>query len=202
MSTDWFHHRDTFLLTAVGWTAMMSVMMAPTVAPWVAAVHRFGFAREESRRRVQRTVLFGAGYVAVWSLFGLVVALAQHLIAFPSTWNGPILVGAGLFQFTAMKRACLMHCRNPFSFLLSRWKDGPLSSFRLGLSHGAYCLGCCWALMVTSLAVGFMNLWWMAALAVMTCVEQATPWGARIRAPIGLALIALGLWQSLVGLTF
>lgn len=173
---------------------MMSVMMAPTVAPWIAAFHRFGLAGNESR---ERTLLFAIGYVAIWSLFGGVIALTERLIVVPSMWNGPILIGAGLFQFTAMKRACLMHCRNPFSFLLTRWRDGPLSSFRLGLSHGAYCLGCCWALMVTSLAVGFMNVWWMAGLAVVTCVEQTAPWGARLRTPIGLLLIALGLWQGL-----
>jgi predicted metal-binding membrane protein len=103
------------------------------------------------------------------------------------------LAGAGGFQFTALTQACLTHCRNPFSFLLMRWKDGPRSALQLGLAHGAYCLGCCWALMLTSLAVGFTSLWWMAALAALSFGEQVAPWGARLRLPAGLSLIAAGV---------
>jgi predicted metal-binding membrane protein len=187
------HDTGSLAATALGWTAMMAVMMAPTVAPWVTAFYRFGLSAGDNASRLPATVWFVSGYFVVWSLFGIVVALTQALIGFPPEWSGTILVGAGLFQFTSLKQACLTHCRNPLSFLLARWKDGPRSAMHLGLSHGVYCLGCCWALMITLLAVGFMSLWWMAALAALTFVEQATPWGARLRVPIGVGLIAAAL---------
>jgi predicted metal-binding membrane protein len=186
------HGSGALAISALGWTAMMAVMMAPTVAPWVTAFYRFGLATGEKASRLRSALLFLSGYFAVWSLFGLAIALAQASIEFPAEWSGGILIGAGVFQFTPMKQACLTHCRNPFSFLLTRWNDGPRSAVDLGLRHGVYCLGCCWALMLTSLAVGFMSLWWMAALAFVTFVEQATPWGAHLRVPIGLGLIAVG----------
>jgi predicted metal-binding membrane protein len=186
------HDPETLAFSVLGWTAMMALMMAPTVAPWVTAFYRFG-ASAGSKANLIPTVLFVGGYFAIWSLFALVVVLAQSAVTVPSGWNGLILAGAGLFQFTSLKQACLTHCRSPFSFLLARWKNGPRSAVNLGFLHGAYCLGCCWALMLTSLAVGFMSLWWMAALAVLTFVEQTVPWGHRLRVPIGLALIAAGL---------
>jgi predicted metal-binding membrane protein len=194
MPHHWSHVSETLALTAASWTAMMSVMMAPTVAPWAAAFHRFGLAQGENRTRFPATLSFLSGYFVVWALFGFVVALAQVAVVPSARSSGVILVGAGLFQFTSLKQTCLMHCRNPFSFLLARWQDGPLSAFHLGASHGAYCVGCCWALMMTSLAVGFMSLWWMAALAATTFVEQAIAWGARLRAPVGVALVAIGLY--------
>jgi predicted metal-binding membrane protein len=191
------HHQlirfETLLAATASWTAMMALMMTPTVGPWVAAYHRFGLTAGEHLARVRGTLLFASGYFAVWSLFGAVLAVAQMKFAITGTWSGEILAGAGLFQFTPLKQACLTHCRNPFSFLLLRWKDGPLSAFRLGMSHGTFCLGCCWALMLTSLAVGFMSLWWMAVLAALTFVEQVMPWGARLRVPIGVALLAVGV---------
>lgn len=191
------HHQlirfETLLAATASWTAMMALMMTPTVGPWVAAYYRFGLTAGEHLARVRGTLIFASGYFAVWSLFGAVLAVAQMKFAITGAWSGVILAGAGLFQFTPLKQACLTHCRNPFSFLLLRWKDGPLSAFRLGMSHGTFCLGCCWALMLTSLAVGFMSLWWMAVLAALTCVEQVMPWGARLRVPIGVALLVVGV---------
>ena len=172
---------------------MMGLMMAPTVAPWVLAYHRFGLTAGPHLARMRGTASFAAGYLVVWSLFGFAVAIVQTHTAVNGPLSGLLLAAAGGFQFTALKQACLTHCRNPFSFLLMRWKDGPMSALHLGIAHGAYCLGCCWALMLTSLAVGFTSLWWMAALAVLSFSEQATPWGARLRVPIGLALIAAGV---------
>ncbi len=190
------HHQlvasDTLIVAALSWTAMMGLMMAPTVAPWIAAYHRFGLTAGAGLVRLRATLLFASGYVAVWSLFGLAVALVQTKFAITGPWSGAILAGAGLFQFTSIKQACLTHCRSPFSFLLARWKNGPLAAFHLGASHGAFCLGCCWALMLTSLAVGFTSLWWMGALAALTFVEQTMPWGARLRIPIGVTLLAAG----------
>jgi predicted metal-binding membrane protein len=193
MARHLFHSPETLAVSALSWTAMMALMMAPTVAPWLMASYRFGSSTGGWGNRWLSATAFAGGYLAVWMLFGVVVAFAQRVVQIPANWTGVVLVGAGLFQFTALKRACLTHCRNPFSFLLARWKNGPRSATALGVSHGIYCLGCCWALMVTSLAVGFMSLWWMTAIAVVTFVEQATVTGARLRIPIGLALIGVGL---------
>jgi predicted metal-binding membrane protein len=104
-----------------------------------------------------------------------------------------VLIGAGLFQFTLLKRACLTHCRNPLSFLLARWNNGPIGGYRLGLSHGWFCVGCCWALMATTLVVGMSNLWWMLAVTAAVFVEQVVPRGHLLRVPLGVALVGAGL---------
>jgi predicted metal-binding membrane protein len=160
----------------------------------VAAFHRFAFITGGEARRRRSTVSFAAGYFMVWSSFGVALALLQTVVAIPARWSGAILIGAGVFQLTPLKTMCLTHCRNPFGFLLTRWKNGPPSPLDLGLRHGVYCVGCCWALMLTCMAVGFMNLWWMAVLAALTFAEQAAPREASLRIPIGLALVAAGVW--------
>lgn len=187
----------TWLSLTFGWTLMMSVMMMPTVAPWIGAFHRFGVARNARSARLVATALFAAGYFVIWAAFGGAVAVAQTWLTPQATVGSWLLAGAGVFQLTPLKQACLTHCRNPFSFFLTRWNDGPLSGFRLGASHGAYCVGCCWALMLASFAVGLTSLAWMAALAATTFAEQTLPFGARLRVPIGLLLVGGGVWKAL-----
>jgi predicted metal-binding membrane protein len=172
---------------------MMSVMMAPSVAPWIAAYHRFSGFSLPGRSHLRATAVFAAGYLAIWTLFGLGVALVQRGVGTPFAFGWQVLVGAGLYQLSPLKRACLTHCRSPLTFLLARWRDGPASAFHLGLQHGAYCVGCCWALMLTGLAVGFTSFWWMGALTAVTFAEQASPWGVWLRPPLGVALIGGGL---------
>ena len=111
------------------------------------------------------------------------------------THSAIVFLAAGLYQFAPLKRACLTHCRSPIGFFLTRWRNGPAAGFRIGLEHGIHCLGCCWALMATALAVGVMNLWWMAALAAIALVEQVAPHGDTFRRPLGVALIAAGVWR-------
>ena len=180
---------------ALAVTAMMSVMMAPTVAPWVVAFHRVSRAPGAGLGGAWSTVLFATGYLGVWLAFATVVSFARLVVAVPGEWGGALLVGAGLYQLSPLKQACLTHCRSPFSFLLARWKDGPRSALALGFAHGLYCLGCCWALMLTMFVAGLANAWWMAALAVVTFAEQVWPFGARLRVPIGIALMAMGAWR-------
>ncbi len=162
-----------------------------------------GAGRRARGPRAIGTAVFGAGYLAAWLVYSLGAALL-HLalqrtgVFDPGHGLGPaagaaILVAAGLYQFAPLKRACLTHCRNPFGFFLSRWRSGPAAGFRMGLLHGLFCVGCCWALMLTALAVGVMSLWWMAALTAAAFVEQAVPGGARLRVPLGLALIVGGI---------
>ena len=167
---------------AAMWMGMMTVMMVPTVWPWVAAFARLGGSR----------VVFSSGYAAAWLLYSIAAASIQLWLPhdLPNALAASILLIAGAFQFTPIKRACLMHCRNPLTYFLARWRDGRSGGFRMGLGHGAFCVACCWALMATTLAVGVMSLWWMAALAVVTFAEQVSPWGDRVRILVGVALIA------------
>jgi predicted metal-binding membrane protein len=113
--------------------------------------------------------------------------------------GGGLLVAAGLFQMTPLKAACLAHCRNPLSFFLARWQDGPVGAFQMGFRHGVYCLGCCWALMALSFALGVMNLLWMAALTLIICVEKIAFGGERMSRGLGFVLMAWGIWVLVVG---
>jgi predicted metal-binding membrane protein len=172
----------SFPALATMWFAMMTAMMVPTVWPWVSAFNRFGGNR----------AIFSTGYAVAWLLYSLAAASIQLLLPheLPRLLSASILFTAGAFQFAPIKRACLMHCRNPLTYFLTRWRDGPSGGFRMGFNHGLFCVACCWALMATTLAVGVMSLWWMAALAVVTFAEQVSPWGDRVRVIVGIALLA------------
>jgi predicted metal-binding membrane protein len=171
------------------WFAMMTAMMAPTVWPWVAAFNRFG----------GNTALFSGGYAAAWLLYSLAAASIQMLLPheLSTGLTASILLAAGAFQFAPLKRACLMHCRNPLTYFLVHWRNGASGSFGMGLHHGLFCVACCWALMATTLSVGVMSLWWMAAVAATTFAEQVSPWGEHVRIGVGLALIAGGAFALL-----
>ena len=181
----------------------MTAMMAPTVMPWLTAVHRFTDRSVTRAGRFGATAAFASGYLVVWLAYSVCAAAAQvALQMFESVSAGShvraaVLVAAGLFQLAPLKHACLTHCRNPLTYFLTRWRSGPVGGFHMGLGHGAYCVGCCWALMATALALGVMNLWWMAALTAAVFVEQVVPRGQLIRVPLALALIVAGVAPAL-----
>jgi predicted metal-binding membrane protein len=108
--------------------------------------------------------------------------------------SGAILIAAGVYQLTPFKGACLTHCRTPLGFLMSHWRDGTAGALRMGMAHGAYCLGCCWALMCVLFVVGVMTLLWVAAIAIFVLVEKVGPAGAIVSRVAGVVLIAFGLW--------
>jgi predicted metal-binding membrane protein len=194
-----------FVSLSLVWLLMMALMMAPIAWPWVLSFDRF--AAEGSRlQRRWATLRFCAGYIAAWSLFALAAAalqIAWSRIAWLDDRQPPPIAGsvffivAGLYQFSSLKSACLTHCRSPISYLLARWSNGPVGGFRLGFGHGLFCVGCCWALMATMVAAGAMETWWMAALTVVVFVEQVVPYGDRLRAPLGVALVAAGLARAI-----
>ena len=128
------------------WFVMMTVMMAPTVWPWVSAFNRLG----------GNTLIFSSGYAGAWLIYSVAAASIQLLLPHhvPPSIAAAILFTAGAFQFVPFKRACLMHCRNPLTYFLTRWRDGASGGFRMGFHHGLFCVACCWALMATTLAVG------------------------------------------------
>jgi predicted metal-binding membrane protein len=148
--------------------------------------------------------LFGLGYIAVWVAFSAAAALVQwglHQSAWlspsmavtSSRLGGMILILAGAYQLTPVKGACLRHCHSPLGFLLSNWRDGAKGAFEMGIRHGAYCLGCCWALMLVLFVVGVMNLAWVAALTVFILVERFGRTGMLIARVGGVAMILLGV---------
>jgi predicted metal-binding membrane protein len=192
-----------------GWTMMSVAMMLPSSLPLVTVF------RTMTRRRPRPGVDLGlliAGYLAIWALFGLVVFGADTVIHVSAEQAGLfatyewLLVGltllvAGLFQFAPLKYACLSQCRSPIGFVASHWHGGGHrgAAFGLGVRHGIFCVGCCWALMLVMFAVGGVNLGWMLALGAVMFLEKAVSWGRHITVPVGvlLALWGLGLLLGL-----
>jgi len=192
---------DVFFAFAM-WAVMMVGMMAASAAPVMllfAAMHR-GRAAQHWPLAV---LAFSAGYLLVWVGFSAGAALAQwalHRAAVLSPAmttssarvGGSILIAAGVYQFTPFKAACLTHCRSPLGFLMSGWRDGTVGALRMGIEHGRYCLGCCWALMCVLFVVGVMNLVWVAAMAIFVLVEKIAPAGALVARATGVAMITAG----------
>jgi predicted metal-binding membrane protein len=188
----------------VMWIVMMVAMMTPAAAPMIltfAAVHR---RRLADGRPAVPTAVFVLGYLAVWSLYSVAAALAQTALheaallspamaATSPLLAAALLIAAGVFQWTPLKRACLAACRSPLSFLMTGWREGRAGALVMGVRHGVYCLGCCWALMALLFVAGVMNLLWVAAIAVAVLVEKALPRGDVIGRVMGLALIAAGI---------
>jgi predicted metal-binding membrane protein len=187
------------------WWVMMVGMMLPSVAPVIltfATVNRNRRARGEP---YVPPALFAAGYLLAWAGFSLAATLAHEaleranlLSPMDMTTNSRLLGGllflaAGLYQFTPVKLACLRLCRSPLDFVVNHWRDGPGGALRMGLTHGLYCLGCCWILMLLLFAGGVMNLLWVAILAIAVLIEKlsAGPWIGRIG---GVLLAAYGTW--------
>jgi len=199
---------DVFFTFAM-WAVMMAGMMTASAAPVVllfAGIHR-GLGAPRAPRAV---FAFGAGYLLVWTGFSAVAALAQwalHQAAMLSPamttssarLGGAILMAAGAYQLTPFKGACLRHCRSPLGFLMSHWRDGTAGALRMGIDHGTYCLGCCWALMGVLFVVGVMNLVWVAAMTIFVLVEKVGPAGALVARVAGVAMIAAGalVWKGL-----
>jgi predicted metal-binding membrane protein len=189
------------VLYALAWVLMIAAMMLPTTYPVLAIFRTITRGRPDAQRL---TALVIAGFFAAWFVFGIVAHAADGALAWAasrSDWlslNGwmvgaAVLAGAGLFQFSALKYRCLEQCRTPFAFVASRWRGGAAArqAFRIGVDHGVFCVGCCWALMLCMFVVGTGSLGWMLVLAGLMAAEKNLPGGARLRLPVGLGLIAI-----------
>ncbi len=188
------------LLTFVMWTVMMVGMMAPSVTPVLLLAAN---APRSERHVIPPVLLFGAGYLLVWVGFSAIATVTQWLLhagallspamaASSPRIAGAILIGAGLYQLTPLKNMCLTHCRSPIDFLMSHWRGGRAGPIRMGVHHGLYCLGCCWALMAVLFAVGVMNLLWVAGLALLVLVEKMMPATVLVSRMAGAALLIAG----------
>lgn len=184
-------------LVAAMWWAMMVAMMVPSAAPAVllyAQVHR------RSNSGAPPTAAFLAGYLACWLGFALLAAWLQIAATSPVSMaldsralSGGVLIAAGLYQLSPFKDACLARCRSPAQFLSRHYRPGAWGAARLGLIHGAYCVGCCWLLMALLFVVGVMNLAWVAALTLLVAAEKMLPGGQWIARVAGAALIGWGV---------
>lgn len=190
-------------LTFVMWMVMMAGMMLPGAAPMILLYGAMVRKNAERGRVLPSVWLFVGGYLLVWSAFSLCAAFLQQLlqdaallspmmISSSKGLTATLLVAAGVYQLTPLKDHCLRQCREPVQFLMTHWHAGPGGAVRMGVVHGAYCLGCCWVLMLLLFAVGVMNLAWVAALAAFVFIEKLLPAGRLTSRFAGVALLALG----------
>jgi predicted metal-binding membrane protein len=186
------------------WGVMMAAMMLPSATPMIALYGAVSRSQARSGARVAPVAVFAATYLVVWLLVGVPVYAASVLVAglamaSPAVAGllpygvAVVLLAAGAYQFTPLKRVCLRVCQSPLAFLLARWRSGYAATLRLGLSHALYCVGCCWGLMAVLVAAGAMGLRWVLLLAVVVFAEKLLPRGAWTARVVGGALIVLGV---------
>jgi predicted metal-binding membrane protein len=200
-----------FAAFVVAWGVMMAAMMLPAVTPMLLLYRTMANRRKHSGAGLAATWILAAGYLLVWTAIGAAVyAVVQIASGFAGrldvperqTWAplalGGVLILAGLYQFTPLKRACLRHCQSPIGFVMGHWREGRLGALRMGLVHGAYCLGCCWALFTVLVAAGVMSLAWMLLLTLVVFAEKILPRGQQVAGVVGVAFIVLGV---LVGIS-
>jgi predicted metal-binding membrane protein len=193
----------TFALTLAMWIAMMIAMMVPSAVP-IALIYG-AVARKAAAQQnpVAPTFVFVAGYVAIWAVFSVAATTSQWIldrmallspmmVSRSSVLGSGLLIAAGVYQSTPLKRACLENCRAPAHFIARHWRPGRVGAFAMGVRHGAYCVGCCWALMALLFVGGVMNLLVIAAIAGFVLLEKTLPFaemGGRI---VGGAMAILG----------
>jgi predicted metal-binding membrane protein len=190
----------------VAWAVMMAAMMFPAAAPMILLFRAVAKQRRARTGAVVPTWVFVAGYLLVWIAVGAVTWVVVQALsdlagrlgtAERATWGplvlGAVLIGAGLYQLTPLKRLCLDHCRSPLAFVMTHWREGHGGVLQMGVVHGAYCLGCCWALFAVLVAAGVMSLAWMLLLTLVIFAEKVLPGGQRASSVVGVAFLVLGV---------
>jgi len=185
------------------WAVMMAAMMLPSAMPALLTFVRLS----EQSGQPARGYAFVGSYVTVWGGFSVAATAAQWalqalgwvdpMMASTSRWlTAALLVMAGAYQLSPLKRSCLSQCRTPVVFILGHWRPGIAGAFSMGARHGLFCVGCCWALMALLFVGGAMNLAWAAGLSVIVALEKLLPGGERLSGALGLGLIALGIVRA------
>lgn len=191
------------------WIVMMVAMMFPTAAPMILAFAAIYAGKRQRGQVFVPTWVFVAAYLTVWTFFGVLayaLALGAEQVARNSMWlmehaprlGGALLLLAGLYQLSPLKHLCLAKCRTPLQFIIASWRDGRGGAFRMGLAHGAYCLGCCWLLFAILFPLGIMNVALMALLTLLIFVEKSWSFGPYIGRAVAVALIVYGALVILV----
>lgn len=192
-----------FLMMFLMWAVMMVGMMLPSVTPTVLIYAAVARKSASQGMPVAPTAAFVSGYVVIWIGFSLLAAIAQWQLAQASLLSpmmvsnsvglgAALLIAAGIYQWLPLKDKCLAQCRSPVEFISTHWRPGVTGAFRMGLSHGAFCLGCCWVLMSLLFVGGVMNLLWIAAITLFVLLEKVLPLGAVGGRITGLLMITIG----------
>jgi predicted metal-binding membrane protein len=194
-----------FVLTFVMWAVMMAAMMTPSATPMILLYAAIIGKSREQHAPAAASGAFAGGYLAVWTGFSALATAAQWsleqaallspmMVSASPYLGGALLIAAGAYQMTPLKNVCLKHCRSPVQFISSHWRKGSGGAFRMGLDHGLFCLGCCWAIMGLLFIGGVMNLLWVAAIAVFVLLEKIMPRGVLVGRAAGGLLMLAGLW--------
>jgi predicted metal-binding membrane protein len=203
MSMHW--RLPSLIFTFAMWTAMMVGMMTPSAAPMILLYARVGRQSRDDGEHFAATGWFAGGYFAAWTLFSLLASLTQAglaqaglltpmLATASHAFTGLLLVSAGIYEIMPLKHACLSQCQAPLAFIQRHggFQREPGAAFRVGLEHGFYCVGCCWALMALVFVGGVMNVFWIAILSILVLSEKLLPTGRLVPRLAGLVLIAAG----------
>jgi predicted metal-binding membrane protein len=195
-----------FLTFLFAWCVMMAAMMFPAAAPMVLFVQRVAARRMGEPMVIVPVTLFTGAYILVWAAIGVVTWILIRAVSDIAArlgetdrerWApvalGAVLIVGGLYQFTPLKAVCLRHCQSPVSFVMTHWREGYPGMLHMGITHGAYCLGCCWALFAVLVAAGVMSLAWMFLLTLVIFAEKVLPLGQRSAQVTGGILVLLGL---------
>lgn len=193
------------LLLWAMWTVMMTGMMLPSASPLILL---YGAAARRSAKRTatRQTYALAAGYLLAWAAFSVGATVLQRVLAslllvspmmeaVNPRVNAILLLAAGAYQWTPLKRACLRQCRSPIGFLMGRWRDGSAGALRMGLEHGTFCVGCCWVLMLLLFAGGVMNLLIVVGLTAFVAFEKLASLGRRFARITGALMVAGGVWM-------
>ena len=192
------------------WAVMMVAMMTPSAAPMILTYAGVNRQRHTDQTPIPATTVFLLGYLIAWLSFSALATLVQwalhsaallspEMISVTPAIGGILLILAGIYQFTPLKRACLSRCRTPLGFLMAEWREGNRGALIMGVRHGLYCVGCCWLLMALLFVVGVMNLLWVAIIAVFVLVEKVVPAGEWISRGLGLLTVGWGAWLLIHG---
>jgi predicted metal-binding membrane protein len=195
------------VLLFVMWVVMMTAMMLPSAIPMLS-LYIGVIRRSDGERLATQAYSLAGGYLAVWSLFSAVAAIVQRLLTDQSVVSpmmtiadpriaSSVLILVGVYQFTPLKRDCLAACRSPIGLFTSFWRPGAVGAFRMGVRHGLYCLGCCWALMLLLFAGGVMNAYVIGGLTLFVLIEKATPISGTAAKVGGVVLVVMGVWLLL-----
>lgn len=187
------------------WAAMMLGMMLPSAVPAILLYGMVVRSGGQPEKPVLRSYVFVAGYLLAWTAFSLAATVFQWGLSVSDLLSpmmetdsgllaGSILLAAGVYQWTPLKKTCLAGCRSPADFISRHWRPGAAGALRMGASHGLYCVGCCWALMLLLFFGGVMSLTWIAALTIAVLFEKLMPFGEWAGRLCGLALAAAGMW--------
>ena len=187
------------------WAVMMLAMMLPSAAPMLLTFAAVARNRQQADRPYVPVAVFAGGYVIVWCVFSAAAAIIQWLLHRQALLSpmmttssgvlaGSLLLIAGLFQFTPLKNSCLNRCRAPLEFIMTRWREGWRGALGMGIEHGAFCAGCCWALMTLLFVLGVMNVLWIAVLTLIVGLEKMLPRARWFSTAAGSVLILWGSW--------